>query len=235
MSPPAGSFADFFPSAPSVIQEKQNKKARLRQSSKQDSEDTPADKALAANLSPEHRNGHHTEHSRASSCDKRKPVSVGEDKFPSAEGAGDLLNGLGSASSLASTVSSVFSNGVTGASLQTEHNTGSLALTPLTSHESSPPYQGYTPKASGARESRGAKQSADRPNTSLQAVQGSAETFGLVTVSISPPVQVRPGAGEAKGIKIIYDPETDSSLAAKDKKRLKPRYQKFGEKVSVLL
>jgi len=43
--------------------------------------------------------------------------------------------------------------------------------------------------------------------------------------------KVMPGPGEPRGEKIVYDPDLDSKLAMKDKRKVKPRYEPLAEEV----
>jgi histone-lysine N-methyltransferase SETD1 len=43
--------------------------------------------------------------------------------------------------------------------------------------------------------------------------------------------QPRPGPGEIKGYKLVFDPETAPGLDARDRRKMKPKYNAFGDKV----
>lgn len=141
--------------------------------------------------------------------------------------SGDLLNGIGSASSLNSTTSSVFS-----ANSQAGNQNGKLYAsisTPLTHPESSP-YKALSPNPIA--------------NMSSTHLNGSAFGFDVTDASLgasrpSTPApstpqnrpQARPPHGEAKGYRAVWDPELDSKLGKEDKRRMKPKIRPFGAEV----
>jgi len=232
MSPPAGSFGGFFPSAPSVLQERQ-KKARLKGSFKADvAGDSTDDHCVHVRASPPFRDDVEKRPLRANSRDNQTFMADVDDPCTMTDTPGDLLNVIGSASSLASTVSSIFSNGTVGASRHLDSHTSGVPLTPMTSHESSPP---HTTLASGKPQlERYSGQ--ERTRLSRNSPPRTAQCASTVDKAASNPRQARlqaqPRTGEVKGTKLIYDPELDPKLASKDKRKLKPRYKKFGEEVS---
>jgi histone-lysine N-methyltransferase SETD1 len=139
--------------------------------------------------------------------------------------AGDLLRGVGSASSLNSTASSVFSHN----SQALNHNRkASLAngLTPLTSHTESSPPKGNSPSYTKTA-----------PNT--VSTDGANATSHMPATDITPdptqPPQARPHMlpppGTAKGYKVVWDPELDSKLSREERKRAQPRRREFGTEV----
>lgn len=162
-----------------------------------------------------------------------KPASL-HDNDPARVETGDLLNGVGSASSLASTVSSVFSHG--GVPGMAPHS-GVLAqnhtLTPLTTSDSSPPGKTLSPRSAKIVADHACAKDEDAPT---MPGQGSNVASKTITPMHTPPEsrpQARPGPGEEKGAKLVWDPELDDKLSAKDKKRFKPKYKVFGVEVSL--
>jgi len=234
MSRSAGSFADFFPAAPSVIQQRQKKAALDRQHGKSRTseptrvEDTRTDgPALPDHPASTHTNAHNA-------AEFTNGTSDHEGKYHLTGEAGDMLNGVGSASSLNSVVSSVFSNPTHAEN--GHHNgvgLGSLALTPLTNHESSPPEKISSPRKNGINHAQPQALGA-RPG-SLAQQNVTAGPQWIKTESDLPlqstRIQTRPGHGHAKGVKAVYDPELDTKISSKEKRKLKPRYKKFGEEV----
>ena len=149
--------------------------------------------------------------------------------------ATELPNGIGSASSLTSTASSIFSNGSGQAHLLGHKNggTGSHNLTPLTNHDSSPPAH------SSSAFTRKAKADANHTlsphaSHSHDGADVAPTSSTAMTPDATPPqkrTEARPPPGEAKGIKVVYDPEFDPKVLAKDKRKVRARYRKFGEEV----
>jgi len=140
------------------------------------------------------------------------------------ERAGDILNGVGSASSHTSTVSSVFSaptqhhNMTTMASL---HNMSSF--TPLTNHDSSP-LRVSSPKSSAA-----AFNSAHTVDDSLDLYNDSE----IAQLTLEGPIATnrilaRDPAKTVKGQICTYNPEVDRTPGIDGKKKTKPIYEDFG-------
>lgn len=231
---PSDRFAAFFPAAPSVLQQK-----RKRSTPKIGTDETASNTTLTSDTGVPSlsQNGKHEDKDKT----VRNPDYVSaeyEEKATVNGDTGDLLNGVGSASSLTSTVSSVFSNSSQNA-MQTHQSSGagSIALTPLTNHEYSPPDKPSSPRHSKAvvysSQTNGNVTDQHNGSTHLQAPDSDT-----ITPAATPPstrVPARPGPGEAKGLKAIYDPELDQKLSSKDKKKLKIRYRKFGEEVSLTI
>lgn len=233
MSPPAGSFGGFFPSAPSVLQERQ-KKARLKESSQADVVgDAANNRSTHIKASPSPRRDVEKRSLRANSRDNQTSMADVDDTGTMTNTPGDLLNVIGSASSLASTVSSVFSNGIVGASTHLDSHTNGMPLTPMTSHESSPPHSTLAPGNCKVERYSGNEKTHLSRNSPRQTAQRASTA--TVEDTVSNPrqarVQARPGIGQVKGTKLTYDPELDQKLASKDKRKFKPRYKKFGEEV----
>ncbi|KAK3702355.1 histone methyltransferase set1 [Vermiconidia calcicola] len=135
---------------------------------------------------------------------------------------GDLLRGVGSASSLNSTASSVFSHN----SQAFAHNRkASLAngLTPLTNHTDSSPPKGNSPhyakSATGMASTNGALATSHLP--------ASEPTLELSQPRTERP-QMLPSPGKARGYKVVWDPELDNKLSKEERKRAAPRKREFG-------
>ncbi|OCK75966.1 histone H3-K4 methyltransferase Set1 [Lepidopterella palustris CBS 459.81] len=140
---------------------------------------------------------------------KTTTTSPDDDEIHHCE-SGDLLNGVGSASSLSSTVSSVFSSNQNTMSSYPGPTNSLHALTPLTNTDSSPPGKTLSPRSAklpddtmhGATASPYIASSTDLPQNATEAM----------TPVHTPPEdrkQARPGSGEDKGEKIVYDPMLD--------------------------
>ena len=239
MSRASKGFADFFPTAPSVLQEKRSRAAqhRRRQQSPliENTKAFPSASDItgleAAEVTANDGEFGRGPQLRERVCEETVAdcTSVAPDENDYAHG--DLLNGVGSASS-SSTTSSIFSSnhrtlGVVnhGGVLQ------STTLTPLTNTDSSPPGLHKSP-------------SHNKPDTILNNDMGTssrtpdsnhrAPTPEALTPIHSPRsdrTQARPAKGEVKGIKAIYDPELDKKLSSKERKTRKVQYKVFGEEV----
>lgn len=227
----ASSFAEFFPQASDSLDKKRKKP----------SEDEDLNGASRTDAST----SHSTKRSRTESIHGEKlngvastskisySKSSSRDDNDSNKGEnGDLLNGVGSASSLASTVSSVFSHsgqpnmasypGVSGQ----QH-----ALTPLTNTDSSPPGKNLSPRSTKAPGDHMVLKSADPYATTDATSNNVSETITPIHTPPEVQQQARPGPGEEKGSKLVWDPELDEKLQPKDKKRFKAKYKQFGQEV----
>jgi [histone H3]-lysine4 N-trimethyltransferase SETD1 len=97
-------------------------------------------------------------------------------------------------------------------------------LTPLTTNESSPPDKPLSPLSR--------KRSFDQMRGSRSPSRRAADSPASPPGSPSEPVRrARPGPGEVKGYKITFDPETAPGLESKDRRKYKPKYTSFGDKV----
>ncbi|TKX20343.1 histone-lysine N-methyltransferase-2 [Elsinoe australis] len=155
----------------------------------------------------------------------RSPLSRRPDS--KVEDAGDLLNGVGSSSSLNSTASSVFSTNTQAHKLN--GRTSAWSSTPLTSSEPSPPKApSPMPAATTSRSHmNGASNHHLAPDTSRI-------HSGSVTPLASPPrdrKQARPPPGEVKGYRAVWDPELDNKLGKETTRKMKPKVKTFGTEV----
>jgi histone-lysine N-methyltransferase SETD1 len=233
MSRASKGYADFFPTAPSVLQQKRSRTVQQRKKQKTSAVEEQSQSSLAkepaeysqgdgAVEEPSQRTGIPLDRGIV-----EQNLSVQDDNESI---HGDLLNGIGSASST-STSSSVFSaqQRIVGPS-QTGIGT---SLTPVTNSDSSPPALSKTPPTHSTQ----SLLSGIHGQRSGGAVADSTmelDPATLTPISSSPepmPSQARPGKGEIKGIKAIYDPELDKKLSSKEKKGRKVQYQNFGEEV----
>ena len=236
MSRASKGFADFFPTAPSVLQQKRTKTAQHRKRPKPSAEEESVAHEISesthvntGNADVEHPhlpNGIH----RGDTTTEPSPVNQEETESIQ----GDLLNGVGSASS-SSTTSSVFSNHHP-TEVISNGNGGILlaTLTPLTNTDSSPPGRNDSPP----------KRAKQLPLTSINVhnetppilpahtdIEQMSAALTPISSPGSGPSQARPERGEPKGTKAIYDPELDKKLSSKDKKSRKVQYITFGEEV----
>ena len=220
----AGTFAAFFPNAPSVLQQKRKRASHGSQIKKTNGHFSGTD--IIRSNSPEEGSKLQDE-----TYDYRTGHAANPSPLPDEEaqksGSGDTLTGVGSDSSLASTVSSVFSN-VQAHSGAAAPTSDSHTLTPITNTESSPPRKTTSPphvrnsiERNCGNSSTDWKYALLDSNKSVKALQSSAERRP----------QARPGPGQVKGFKVVYDPELDPKLSGKDRKKHKVRYRNFGEEV----
>ena len=161
------------------------------------------------------------------SSDKRSAShyrSPDSDDMHQAE-TGDLLQGVGSASSLTSTASSVFSHN---SHAFASNRKASLAngLTPLTNHTDSSPAKGNSPH--------------NHTSSIDMAPTNGAFTTSYVPASDLTPEptntrkerpQMLPPPGRAKGYRVVWDPELDNKLSKEERKRATPRKREFGTEV----
>ena len=219
---PAASFAQFFPSAPRAAKDK----AKERERSKSQIPDSSArGRAADSPLGPLQ--------ARAEDASSVRPA--GESNITSTDSAapaaednpsppGDILNGVGSASSYASTISSSFSAPAQPTSMS---NLGSApnvsSLTPLTTIDSSPnpaasPNQDKQINASGSVATQPSSQNG-APHA--QAAMPDPEPA-------DPRIYARDPMRGIKGTICTYDPNLDRKLGSNDKKKAKPIYKEFG-------
>ena len=137
---------------------------------------------------------------------------------------GDLLRGVGSASSLNSTASSVFSHN---SQAFAQNRKGSVAngLTPLTNHTDSSPPKGNSPQDT-------------KSSTNMASINGVFATSHLPASDTTPePSQRRerpqmlPPPGKARGYRVTWDPELDNKLSREERKRATTRKKEFGTEV----
>lgn len=225
----AGSFADFFPNAPSVLQQKRKDVGKERSQTELHGVGHPAGASLLRDIpasSPAL--AEHLGNGTPTGKDSDSNLTPQHDDDLHTINSGDVLNGVGSASSLSSTVSSVFSNNN---SLAMPFYPGATlsSLTPLTNTDLSPP--GKTPSRNTSKPPHVSMLTgiASPYGAPADPSHNESETITPVHTPPEPNLQARPGPGERKGYKTIYDPELDPKLASKDKKKQKPRVKYFGE------
>lgn len=215
------SFADFFPTAPSVLQEKK-KAAKDRRKSHTETPPSTKEVDTSATGDEQHVLDNHD-------ARQRKSVSYpnGTDhneKLSPPQDAGDLLNGVGSASSLTSTSSSVFSQSTTAKQPQNALDGQFNSLTPLTNHESSPPQPLYSPQQNSNIASSSHVndlQDSKQPPRIAQSNTSNSSRAQLLA-------KVFPPLGESRGQKILYNPDLDPKVPQEHKKKVKPKYKPIG-------
>ncbi|KAK5017806.1 histone methyltransferase set1 [Cryomyces antarcticus] len=225
---PASSFASFFPAAPTVSQKRKISDLDDQRSHKRNLADQAP---LSDNVLPlERGSGIHEDAKSLISRDSRKRTDTHDDEDMHQAESGDLLNGVGSASSLASTVSSIFSNNNSHSGPYPAATSGSHTLTPLTNTESSPLGKTFSPRSTKGPHDHIHMEDASpysAPTAELQ-----VDMTETITPIHTPPqneLQARPPPGEVKGFRAVYDPELDTKIPSKERKKLKVRYKIFGE------
>lgn len=218
MSRASKGFADFFPTAPSVLQKKRPK-VSLDQKQKVKPDDaalTQADHGGAAKS----RNGDSADTEMANGDAAREELNTTPGE----------VNGAGSASSI-STGSSVFSAAAAPAGVASIASTHANALTPITNTDSSPPCKADSPGKSGVSAvKQPTVDAAKQTQTQTQTPGTDADAAGpAVTPLHTPPAssQARPPGNEPKGYKLTYDPDLDKKTPSREKRR-KPQYVAFG-------
>ena len=225
MSRSSKGFADFFPTAPSVVAQKRSKAAQIRNRPRS----PRADEGSVARASLAH-------HASSERDREPAPPENGTSNGPTRilknvpgcddteNGPGDLLNGVGSASST-STSSSVFSNSYHPRSHEPRYGHGSsTSLTPMTVVDSSPPDHGH-----GSPERKNSLHHAMSRTSHVPSPHvGTAQTTSNPGLSRK---QARPPKGEVKGCRLVYDPDL---VPSKERKNKKVQYETFGELVCCL-
>lgn len=234
MSRASAGFADFFPTAPSVLQQKhkqaelERQRARKKAVLSHPAPGTHVDPGLVPSLDLTHEGvmvnggvpGGGREHQHGSSQDDNESVQ------------GDILNGVGSASSHTSTASSIFSgtnNVLTGSHLGVQSSTHTL--TPLTNTESSPPERINSPSMSKPTYADRSDDQSTRVSSLVKVPDIAPRERLRMMALLEPRLRVQPPPGQAKGMICTYDPELDKTLSSKERKKLKPIYREFGLEV----
>ncbi|KAL2007131.1 hypothetical protein VTN00DRAFT_8569 [Thermoascus crustaceus] len=207
MSRSSAGFADFFPTAPSVLQQKRFKAAQERQRTKtrNDAEQTSVPLAGPANTADggaigNSANGEKTDNDLA-------VISHGESNLTPSDSIG-----IGSASST-STGSSVFSSSFPQTSVV--NSNGLHTLTPLTNSESSPPCKSGSPSRSKPACRDGVIEDGSRKGV----VEDDKTAITPLQTPPTPQSQAHPAGSTVKGCKLIYDPDLDKRLSSKDKRK----------------
>ena len=231
MSRSSKGFADFFPTAPSVLQQKRSKAAQNRRRP----EPEPVDNSTVTHVpvarpAPSDGEGEGDIINGVQNGTARiGPTSAAQEDNELVQG--DLLNEVASASST-STSSSVFSTGhrALGMAHPTDHHT-STSLTPLTNLDSSPPANNhYSPKRKHNHEIAASTDNSRR-SPFHEPLHSISQRRTPDYTPLQRKFQTRPGRGEIKGAKIKYDPERDKKLTSKERKSRVAEYTNFGKEV----
>ena len=220
------SFAQFFPSAPRAAKDK----AKEREKSKSQSLESPSIRPIAdtkfsfsnsrVDVALSSRHGGH---SNLYANDTLAPQAEDNELIQ-----GDLLNGVGSASSHTSTLSSGFSAPAQQCNITTTGGSGNISsLTPLTNIDSSPS------RTTSPRQSKASIPSTIPAllYTEKAAVQDDAPPAQPAMAGQNPPnprVFARDPSRVIQGIKCAYDPLLDRKNSSTELKKKRPIYKEFG-------
>lgn len=195
MAPSAG-YREFFPNAPRAARDRANERERERYSKTSETPDHRQSTTTPLHLDAKH---------DLPSSDIAQPPSQNQDTSTEYQ-PGDLLNGVGSASSHASTASSIFStrNNVAIVDGASDHND----ITPLTV-AGSPAHHNNTAQSSKERPSTAAMKSSATPPSVVQRLPA------------------RDPNRTIQGMKCVHDPSMDKSLSSLERKTMKPKYLPF--------
>ncbi|TDZ74131.1 Histone-lysine N-methyltransferase, H3 lysine-4 specific [Colletotrichum trifolii] len=218
----SASFAQFFPAAPRAARDR----ATEREKAKAKSQD-PTSGSLGG------RKGSGTFFANGTSARAISGTDgiLSDSSQQATDGlespSGDTLNVIGSASSYASTGSSVFSTSARPVMPNGSSHMTTTSGTPLTSVES-PSHSATTglPKTSMAH-----SQTIDRVEASASRNTPSSRMNSSLPEPSPPPVERIPARDPSRsrqGIKCIYDPFTDRTLSKHDKRDAKPTFKEFG-------
>ncbi|KAI9874321.1 MAG: histone methyltransferase set1, partial [Pleopsidium flavum] len=228
-------FAKFFPTAPSVLQQKKGR-SKTAQERKQVAsaalgvapDTAPAPKPTTHFSSKATAAGGEADFITIVNGDANiaELTSVTQDENEHAQG--DLLNGVGSASST-STASSVFS-ATNHSHTMANYGGAQSFLTPLTATDSSPGAKTLSPPPVNLFRP---KSPPEVMSTRLVgAIERAPASPTVTTLLNTPPPSrsiARPSQGEVKGSKAVYDPDLDKKLSSKEKRSRKVQYRDFGE------
>ncbi|OTB16895.1 hypothetical protein K445DRAFT_316409 [Daldinia sp. EC12] len=208
MAPSAG-YKEFFPNAPRAARDKANE--REREKSSRTSEAAENDSKAAT---PAHRDGAKYD---SSLSDAAHPPTDDTESLQ-----GDILNGVGSASSHASTASSVFTTSNSSAALNASSRASNSNSTPLTISGSPT----NPPLIQAAKQRTSAIHNTSSRSDSTNPIMAAGSSSSLPSAVKRLPV--RDPNLTIKGTKCIHDPSTDKSLSSSDRKTLKPKYKNIG-------
>lgn len=208
-------FAKFFPAAPRAAREKAAERERAKSRVSEGSADrdarTPSINASSTSQ-PAHRDGIKPDIS--STSDAAQPHADDTESIQ-----GDMLNGIGSASSHASTASSVFSHA---SAVNASTHASNSDLTPLTNVGSPSNPAHNTTKVHHSKLSQPNGTANDSTQSSSESTSISRRTGAAVRVPARDPTR------QTQGMKRTFDPLIDKSLSSAERKTAKPTYKPFG-------
>ena len=232
MSRSAKGFADFFPTAPSVLQQKRSKPSLSRRES---SSPRPRDSqnVKSTTLPSSSREVHTVQAADRVTKAKNENVHQTSNMIANDDHEGpqtDLAHEIGSASSTSTSDSVFSSHQKNGKSSHLNGHNNSTEVTPLTNIDSSPQINGSRSPIKktlyDSRQTLAGSPGSPYRNTHAKASWPShlhSEENARKDSS-----QVRPARGQIKGYKITYDPTMDKSAK---KKGREPQFEPFGAEV----
>jgi histone-lysine N-methyltransferase SETD1 len=221
------SFAQFFPSAPRAAKDKAKEREKVKS---QISESPSIHSAADAQIAP---TAFRVEDVTSHQPSSQSNIPVTYFGQPPAEDnesiQGDLLNGVGSASShTSSSVSSVFSAPAQQANMSTLGGPRNVSdLTPLTNTDSSPN------RITSPNQYKAAAQATVSSGSAIDdvATQNVAAHVHNTMAHQNPPaprIYARDPNKGVKGEKCTYDPLLDPKLSDREKKKARTIYKEFG-------
>ena len=237
MSRSSKGFADFFPTAPSVLQQKRSKASQDRRRHQSPSTgQSCSSSALSVPPVPSDGEGegdilaNGTPNGQLNTV--TNPLTHEENDIANS----DIAHEVGSTSST-STTSSIFS-AINRDTNMAHHDRPqkSTSLTPLTNIDSSPRANGNNspPKRRMNDVHISVENSILSPPR--EQLEGPSIYRGLDSLRSQLPhaPSARPGKGEVKGFKAIYDPDLDKTLKGKEKRSRQVQFSAFGEEVRLV-
>ena len=224
----AAGFADFFPAAPRAAKNK----AKERQRTKSKALDSPSITPVSAQqdgnaiLRPRdesRQSDRGGDGINGAGSETAIPALDDNDSPP-----GDLLNGVGSASSHTSTISSVFSAPTATSTFGGPSNLN--ILTPLTTDDSSPPGKAMSPQPSTTASATVLSRDHDADRLSPKTHLAAPQLQSPEQISLTSRIHIRDPNRGVKGEICTYDPWLDPKLVTEKEKKKggKPIYKSFG-------
>lgn len=224
----AAGFADFFPAAPRAAKNKAKERQRAKSKVLDSPSVTPVSAQQDANIFLRPRDESRQSDRGVDGING----AVSETALPALDDndspQGDLLNGVGSASSHTSTISSVFSAPPATSTFGGPSNLN--ILTPLTTDDSSPPGKAMSPHPSIANSATVLSRDQNNDRSPSKAHVAAPKSQTPEQVSIATRIHVRDPNRGVKGEKCTYDPWLDPKLVTEKEKKKggKPIYKAFG-------
>ncbi|TGJ86182.1 hypothetical protein E0Z10_g2569 [Xylaria hypoxylon] len=209
---PSARYQEYFPNAPRAARDKANERERERYSKASDTPDSHPRTAT-----PAHRDAKYD----SSASDSARPPN--QDTYTEYS-QGDLLNGVGSASSRASTTSSIFSTQNNTSAVNAAAHVPNNDITPLTVTGSPAYFTNNAAQPSKEHAAAASTYASKTDSTSLTAAMESSTT----PPSVVKRLPARDPDRTTRGMRCIHDPSTDKTLSSVEKKSMKPKYKTFG-------
>ncbi|KAI1115852.1 hypothetical protein F5Y14DRAFT_440340 [Nemania sp. NC0429] len=211
---PSASYREFFPNAPRAARDKANERERERERYGKAPSDAPDGQPKT--VPPAHRDAKHD----SSAPDSARPPT--QDTYAECL-RGESLNGAPSASSRASTVSSIFSTHNNTSAVTVAAQASNNAVTPLTA-AGSPVSNSNTTQPLKHHTAAVSTFPGRADSTSLPAaIKPSATPSGAVKR-----LPTRDPSRTTQGMRCAHDPSIDKSLSSTERKSNKPKYKAFG-------